>query len=336
MAERGYASGLRPTSSASAPIAKDDVDRAAVVPDIVRQSADTPGRLLDSATWEYMQPRFGHDFSRVRVRVHPDESASASACGVPEVCMSCELQRWPGSAGGHHDHPCPCACSISSSSRLRPALRLADSARPVVGLQGRRVARAAARGRRAASRQFPAPARLGRPGGPRRADPAPAGKAADAPLVTPGTVLRWHRRLVTRKWTYPNRNRTAAGQRRNCRADRTARHREQRLGYQRTQGELLKLGHRVGASTVRRVLKALKIPGTATAHRHDLAEVPAHPGIDDARHRLLPRGLRGHLAPRLRLLRDRSRHPIRPRPGRDRATRTVPGPCSRHGGIART
>ena len=30
-------------------------------------------------------------------------------------------------------------------------------------------------------------------------------------------------------------------------------------------------------------------PGTETAHRHDLADVSEYPGIDDARHRLLPR-----------------------------------------------
>ena len=68
---------------------------------------------------------------------------------------------------------------------LRPALRLAGPARPVIGLQGRRAARAAARGRCAAPHQSAAPARLGRPRGPRRADPAPAREAASAPAGHP-------------------------------------------------------------------------------------------------------------------------------------------------------
>src|SRR5690242_5741897 len=91
-------------------------------------------------------------------------------------------------------------------SHLRPGLRLAGPARPVIGLQGRRTARAAARSRRAAPGQSAAPARLGRPRDPRRANPAPARQAASAPAGHPpvpscGDITR----LIARKRTYPHR-----------------------------------------------------------------------------------------------------------------------------------
>jgi putative transposase len=112
-------------------------------------------------------------------------------------------------------------------------------------------------------------------------------------LVTPGTVLRWHRRLVTRKWTYPNRTeRPPVSAEIATLIERLATENDG-WGYQRIQGELLKLSHRVSASTIRRVLDTEDPSGAETAYRRDLAAVPAYAGIDDTRHRLLPRGLCG-------------------------------------------
>jgi putative transposase len=74
-------------------------------------------------------------------------------------------------------------------------------------------------------------------------------------LVTPQTLLRWHRELVRRRWTYSHARPGRPG------TDATTRELVLRLarenprwGYQRSAGELSKLGVSVSRSTVRRVL----------------------------------------------------------------------------------
>jgi putative transposase len=74
-------------------------------------------------------------------------------------------------------------------------------------------------------------------------------------LVTPQTLLRWHRRLVAGTWTYPRRGRPPL--------DPDVQHliirlatENPRWGYQRIKGELLRLGVQVSATAIRTTLRS--------------------------------------------------------------------------------
>ena len=74
--------------------------------------------------------------------------------------------------------------------------------------------------------------------------------------VTPATIVAWHRRLVSRKWDYTTRRRpgrppTAAAIKKVVIRMATE---NPTWGHRRVQGELIRLGHRIAASTVWQIL----------------------------------------------------------------------------------
>ena len=82
-----------------------------------------------------------------------------------------------------------------------------------------------------------------------------------ATIVTPDTILRWHRQLIARKWTFtPKRpGRPGIMQEISSLILRMATE-NPAWGYTRIQGALKNLGHGVARSTVAKVLKAHGIP----------------------------------------------------------------------------
>jgi putative transposase len=87
-------------------------------------------------------------------------------------------------------------------------------------------------------------------------------------LVTPATLLRWHRELVARRWTYPPTGRDSNSLPSDV-VDLVVRMAREnpRWGYLRIVGECRKLGIRVSSTSVRRILR-----------RHRLGPAPRRGG----------------------------------------------------------
>ena len=98
-------------------------------------------------------------------------------------------------------------------------------------------------------------------------------------LVTPNTILRWHRLLVRKRWTYSNRSGRPPIDEHRRRAGRADGDGEPELGISQGAGR---------DAQTRPPCRRLNDPpdpeapphsiGAAPAHRHQLAAVPAHPG----------------------------------------------------------
>jgi transposase InsO family protein len=81
-----------------------------------------------------------------------------------------------------------------------------------------------------------------------------------ATVVTPDTILRWHRRLIAQKWTDATRPRRRGVLAEIRRLVIRMAEENPTWGYTRIQGALKNVWHRVGRSTIARILKAHGLP----------------------------------------------------------------------------
>jgi hypothetical protein len=81
-----------------------------------------------------------------------------------------------------------------------------------------------------------------------------------ATIATPDTLLRWHRQLIARKWTYARKSGRSGVWLEIRRLVVRMAEENPTWGYTRIQGALKNLGHRVGRSTIARILKAAGLP----------------------------------------------------------------------------
>jgi hypothetical protein len=132
-------------------------------------------------------------------------------------------------------------------------------------------------------------------------------------LVTPTTLLRWHRHMVARRWTYRGRTGPATDRKGDPRARASARARESELGYQRIVGEINGLGLTVSATTLKKIMRWAGLARPAL-DQGPPGEPSSRTGKEHARGRLLHRR-KDHPATPVRALLHRAQKPTRP-PGR--------------------
>ena len=90
-------------------------------------------------------------------------------------------------------------------------------------------------------------------------------------FVTPGTLLRWHADLVTRRWTFRRQRSGRPPTRPSIRTVILRMARENPgWGYRRIAGELAGIGRQVGASTVWAILKRSGIDPLSPALRSNV------------------------------------------------------------------